>query len=118
MKISKSVFLLAVDTPNIINLHLVDATEWLKEPGNIYIGRQKGCISASKWRNPVSIEAVNGKVKAINLYKRHIQRNTELLDSINELKGKKLGCWCAPLPCHGEILHLLVGNRPVYQTIK
>ena len=22
----------------------------------------------------------------------------------NELKGKILGCWCKPLPCHGDII--------------
>jgi hypothetical protein len=21
-----------------------------------------------------------------------------------ELRGKRLGCWCAPKPCHGDIL--------------
>ena len=23
---------------------------------------------------------------------------------VGELKGKRLGCWCAPLPCHGDVL--------------
>ena len=25
-------------------------------------------------------------------------------DSIKELKGKILGCWCTPLPCHGDVI--------------
>jgi len=27
--------------------------------------------------------------------------------ALPELKGKRLGCWCAPLPCHGDILREL-----------
>ena len=26
-----------------------------------------------------------------------------ILRSLHELKGKRLGCWCAPKPCHGDI---------------
>jgi Domain of unknown function (DUF4326) len=30
-------------------------------------------------------------------------------------KGKVLGCWCAPLPCHGEvILELAEGQQPLF----
>lgn len=25
-------------------------------------------------------------------------------DHLHELKGKKLGCWCYPLLCHGDVL--------------
>ncbi|MGA9841048.1 MAG: DUF4326 domain-containing protein [Nitrososphaeraceae archaeon] len=30
--------------------------------------------------------------------------NKELMNQLPELKGKVLGCWCAPLPCHGDTL--------------
>lgn len=31
-----------------------------------------------------------------------------------ELKGKKLACWCAPLPCHGDILaRVAEGMNPI-----
>ena len=31
--------------------------------------------------------------------------NTELIQQIPiELKGKTLGCWCKPDPCHGDVL--------------
>ena len=38
------------------------------------------------------------------------------LNSISELKGKVLGCWCAPKLCHAQILHKLAGNDPIYQS--
>jgi hypothetical protein len=27
-----------------------------------------------------------------------------ILDHLVELRGKRLGCWCAPALCHGEVL--------------
>lgn len=27
-----------------------------------------------------------------------------LMKSLPELKGKTLGCWCKPYPCHGDVL--------------
>lgn len=103
------------ETANIVNLHLVDPQKWLKVPGNVYIGRKTRHVSASKWGNPYIIDEINNRTKVINLFEDYLLGNTELLDTVNELQGKILGCWCAPLPCHGEILHRLAGNRPVYQ---
>jgi hypothetical protein len=30
------------------------------------------------------------------------------LGRLHELKGKKLGCWCKPQACHGDILTKLI----------
>ena len=27
-----------------------------------------------------------------------------LLAALPELRGKRLGCWCAPQACHGDVL--------------
>ena len=48
--------------------------------------------------------------------------NKELMNKIHELKGKVLGCWCAPLPCHGDTLTDLANqqrqtkSKEMYQT--
>lgn len=31
--------------------------------------------------------------------------------ALPELAGKTLGCWCAPRPCHGDVLVRLAGVR-------
>jgi hypothetical protein len=28
----------------------------------------------------------------------------ELMSSLEELRSKRLGCWCAPKACHGDVL--------------
>lgn len=71
----------------------------------IYIGR------GSKWGNPYShlegtkvLFKVESRDEAIQAYKEYLNSNMELLDSLNELKGKNLICYCSPSKCHGDIL--------------
>ena len=101
---------------NIINLHTVNVKNWIKEPNNIYIGRRTKGIKASKWKNPFKINYCNSRKKAVRLFEKYIKRKRNLVNSISELKGKVLGCWCAPKLCHAQILHHLAGNEPVYQS--
>jgi hypothetical protein len=76
-----------------------------KEPFDVYVGR------GSKWGNPYSHKegtkaefVVSSRKEAIEKYEQYLLNNQELMDSIGELKGKVLGCWCSPKSCHGEIL--------------
>ena len=72
---------------------------------DVYIGRP------SIWGNPFSHlresladTKVNTRRESIEKYREWIKTQPELLYRIPELKGKVLGCWCAPLPCHGDVL--------------
>ena len=107
--------------PNIINLYtVVDVEKWLQGKDNIYIGRSTRVVQrGSKWGNPYRLRrnSLNSRRKAVQRYKKHIERNQHLADSVYELKGKILGCWCSPSLCHGEVLHNLAGNVPKYQSV-
>lgn len=46
--------------------------------------------------------------EVIERYKKWILNQPQLLKDLNELKGKKLGCWCKPKKCHGDILIELI----------
>lgn len=37
--------------------------------------------------------------------------NQELMNSLHELGGKTLGCWCRPEDCHGDILLKLLKEK-------
>jgi Domain of unknown function (DUF4326) len=45
-------------------------------------------------------------------FRIYLFNQPELLKQIHGLKDKTQGCWCKPLPCHGDILAELadVGN--------
>jgi hypothetical protein len=58
----------------------------------------------SKWGNPFPISDRISREKAIAMYETYIRRRLDLLTDLPELVGKVLGCYCAPLACHGEVL--------------
>lgn len=62
----------------------------------------------SKWGNPFVIGKDGTRQEVIEKYRKWILSNKELLNNLHELKGKRLGCWCYPEPCHGDVLVELV----------
>ncbi len=76
-----------------------------KESYDIYIGRP------SKWGNPYSIGKDGSREDVIKKYKKYILSNKKLLNSLCELQGKVLGCWCKPKECHGDVLVRLINER-------
>lgn len=76
----------------------------LHQPHHLYIGRP------SKWGNPFKIGRDGTRQQVIEQYERFILQSPQLLADIHELEGLVLGCWCAPRPCHGDVL-LKLANR-------
>lgn len=80
---------------------------------DVYIGRSctRGGwnLECSKWANPFTVSE-HGE-KAIALYEKHVRSFSKLYGSLEELEGKRLGCWCAPKPCHGNVLLKLLEER-------
>lgn len=87
-----------------------------KEKYDVYIGRP------SKWGNPYSHQRgtlaeflVDSRQEAIAKYEQYVRATPELLAALPELNHKILGCWCKPLPCHGDVLVSLVKElRPTW----
>lgn len=69
-----------------------------KSKYDVYIGRP------SKWGNPFAIGEDGTRQEVIEKYRAWIKTQKHLLDSLEELRGKVLGCWCSPQPCHGDVL--------------
>ncbi|CUU60846.1 protein of unknown function (DUF4326) [Parafrankia irregularis] len=59
------------------------------------------------WGNPHRLHpgaSSQERAEAIAAYERHLQTRPDLLARVGELRGRALGCWCAPAPCHGDVL--------------
>ena len=66
---------------------------------DIYIGRP------SKWGNPFRIGVDGDRLQVIEKYRQWLLSQPELVEQVKrELRGKVLGCWCHPRPCHGDVL--------------
>jgi hypothetical protein len=73
----------------------------------VYIGRP------SKFGNPFTHMGtgtlaqfkVATRQEAVARFEAYIRARPALMQAAkNELKGKDLVCWCAPLECHGDVL--------------
>jgi Domain of unknown function (DUF4326) len=59
----------------------------------------------SDWGNPFEMPGDGNRDTVIRNYAEHyLPHKPSLLRRLGELHGKALGCWCAPEPCHGDIL--------------
>jgi hypothetical protein len=94
----------------IVNIHKTKIYD-------IYCGR------GSKWGNPYThIKDRNTKAKyivdsralSIIKYKEWILTQPELLDSLEELNDKILGCYCLPKSCHCQVLVDLINESKIY----
>lgn len=71
---------------------------------DVYIGRP------SPWGNPFAIGPAGTRAQVIAKYRAWIVTQPHLMRRLPELKGKVLGCWCAPEACHGDVLVELAGQ--------
>ena len=70
----------------------------VKGRGDVFIGRP------SIWGNPCRIGPDGNREQVIQKYRGWIVNQPHLISLLHTLKGKRLGCYCAPLSCHGDVL--------------
>lgn len=65
----------------------------------VYVGRP------SKWGNPFKAGRDGTREEVIAKYEQWLRDQPHLVAvAKRELRGKVLGCWCAPLACHADVL--------------
>lgn len=59
----------------------------------------------TEWGNPFEMPDDGDRKTVIENYETHyLPHKPSLLSRLDSLRGKALGCWCAPEPCHGDVL--------------
>lgn len=93
--------------------------EWMEDENNVYIGR-KGIVfidgkrfpeKDSIFANPYKINDKETREIVISKYRTYILdklKDDRVKTELMKLKGKNLGCWCAPEMCHGDVLKELI----------
>ena len=84
-------------------------SEWLADKNFVYIGRAtRNGWKASPYRNPYRLQdqSPEERLRIMIAYEADLLRkgDSALKEWLEPLAGKTLGCWCTPLPCHGDIL--------------
>lgn len=86
-----------------------------EHPDAEYIGRRtRGHLSASPLGNPFRVGRDGSRMDVIQKYRVWLEKNRErprvktelqqLADLAREQGHLELGCWCAPLACHGDVV--------------
>lgn len=69
---------------------------------DVYVGRP------SEWGNPFVIGSDGSRDDVIDKFKAYLwkrmRNEPELENKLLALDGKVLGCYCAPQPCHADVL--------------
>lgn len=101
----------------------ISLKEWIDDKDrNYYIGR-RGVIllpdeetgkksrfpkEDSIFANPFKIGDDSSRANVIEKYEIYIRQKINLRQithaHLSELRGKRLGCWCKPEACHGDVL--------------
>lgn len=59
----------------------------------------------TEWGNPFEMPADGDRATVIAAYAEHyLPHKPSLIEKLPSLRGKVLGCWCAPERCHGDVL--------------
>lgn len=92
-----------------------------KDKFDVYIGR------GSKWGNTYShiknattlaLYEADTREDAISYFERDLIEKPKLIEAAqNELRGKILGCYCAPEACHGEVLVKYANTKTLYRPV-
>lgn len=79
----------------------------------VYIGRKNVTwnLPLSKWHNPFVCSDESLRAMVIIAYEDYIRKTPELWNSLEELEGKTLACWCKPKACHGDVLIKLLNEK-------
>jgi hypothetical protein len=72
------------------------------EPYDVYIGKP------GPFGNPFWVNDESGRAEAISNFEAwfldRVARDLVFRDKVLALKGKTLGCFCKPKPCHGDVI--------------
>jgi hypothetical protein len=91
---------IAAGRPVVVSLRDQDLRDWATD-ANVLLRIDR----TSKWGNPFVLPEDGTRDDVIAAYRDHYLPNKpSLIAALDELSGKALGCWCAPDPCHGDVL--------------
>jgi len=95
-------------SPRVSVVNIRDGT-----PYDVYIGRavpRRG-LKASPFANPFKIGPDGDRDKVIAKYRVYVLSRPDLLEALADINYARLGCWCAPERCHGDVLAELIAER-------
>jgi hypothetical protein len=67
----------------------------------------------SRWGNPFVLDSDGSRDQVVAAYRDfYLPHKPSLQSLLPTLRGKLLGCWCAPEQCHGDVLAAAASREP------
>ena len=95
-----------MDKTTVVNLN--------HEPYDVYIGRPgRGKTEAEGvFGNPYHEQGREQNLRLFRIYfYKRLAEDKGFAKKVEKLRGKKLGCFCKPKDCHGDIIADYVNNQ-------
>ena len=74
----------------------------------VYVGRAQyrggWRLAASALACPYRIGRDGTRAEVVARYREYLLGRPDLLAEVPRLCGRRIGCWCAPLPCHADVI--------------
>lgn len=98
----------------------IDLKDWMDDIQNVYVGRagvvfvkkERFPKTASPFCNPFKVGKDGTREEVIAKFRAYMEARLNgdptLVEQLLELEGKRLGCWCKPEACHGDVLLELI----------
>jgi len=95
---------------------------WMEDENNVYVGRGRVVFLTkegpsfppqnSPFCNPFNVGKDGTREEVISKFRAYmtakLDQDPDLKRQLLALEGKRLGCWCKPEACHGDILLELI----------
>jgi len=82
----------------------------------VYVGR---ALHRGGWRldgSPLACPFRPGRdgtrEEVVAEYRDYLLGRPDLLEIVATLRGRRLGCWCTPLPCHADVIAEVADTGP------
>jgi hypothetical protein len=89
------------------------------EPYEVYIGRDEN-DEPTGFGNPFKIGESGSRDNVLDMYTHYfigrLRADSVFKQKIEALRGKKLGCYCKPKSCHGDVIADYLNSLPDEET--
>ncbi len=91
----------------VVNRRREEEDEYIGRGGNLGMGNPFTHIPLGATKAEFQVAT---RQDSINEFEFWVMNQPDILAKVDKLRGKRLGCYCHPLPCHGTVYVLLVAT--------
>lgn len=102
----------SMSTTKVVNIRrdAAEVKQAVRDGRYTYIGRGMGSLWGNPftWKTGTQADFLVPKDECLTRYEAWIRQQPDLMAKLPDLRGRILGCFCKPAPCHGDILVRLI----------